>query len=146
MHLFRIEFQTCVMNCSFAYVMVSNLEINFLKILNQSEERNESRRRRKGGRQSEWSTNKHWKWSVPEAQWKVDICLLLIVCDGKYVLYFNNAWGVCCIIWRKLLEEVPGCFCADTFSVNNISSVAKYLLEVKALDKCYRFLWSKLCI
>ena len=53
MHLFRIEFQTCVMNRSFAYVVVSNLEFNFLKILNQSEERNESRRRRKDGRQSE---------------------------------------------------------------------------------------------
>ena len=60
-------------------------------------------------------------------------CLLMILYDGKYVLYFNNTSGVCQIIWRKLLEELPGCFSADTFSVKNkISSVAKYLLEVKA--------------
>ena len=60
--------------------------------------------------------------------------LFLILYDGKYVLYFNNTWGVCQIIWRKLLEELLGCFSADTFfSVkNNISSVAKYWLEVKA--------------
>ena len=37
MHLFRIEFQMCVMNRSFAYVIVRNLEFNFLKIFNQSE-------------------------------------------------------------------------------------------------------------
>ena len=33
MRLFRIEFQMCVVNCSFAYIMVHNLEPNFLKIL-----------------------------------------------------------------------------------------------------------------
>ena len=59
--------------------------------------------------------------------------LFLIIYDGKYVLYFNNTRGVCQIIWRKLLEELLGSFSADTFfSVkNNISSVAKYCLEVK---------------
>ena len=44
-------------------------------------------------------------------------CLLLIVCDGKYVFYFNNAWEVCFIIWRKLLEELQGCFSADILSI-----------------------------
>ena len=49
--------------------------------------------------------------------------LLMIVCDGKYVLYFNNAWRVCCIIWRKLLEELLGCFYAE---------LQMYLLQMKA--------------
>ena len=38
------------MNRSFAYIMVHNLEFNFLKIFNQSEYRNRSGRKRKDGR------------------------------------------------------------------------------------------------
>ena len=53
-------------------------------------------------------------------------CLLLIVCDGKYVFYFNNTRGVCYIIWRKLLVEILGCFCADILSIAFLS-VAKYV-------------------
>ena len=53
LHLFRIEFQMCVMNCLFAYIMVHNLEFNFLKIFNQSGDRNKSRRERKDRRQSQ---------------------------------------------------------------------------------------------
>ena len=58
MHLFRKEFQLCVMNRSFAYIMVRSFEFNFLKIFNQSEDRNRSGRKRKDGR-LEQSTNKH---------------------------------------------------------------------------------------
>ena len=94
MHLFRIQFQMCVANRSFAYIMVRNLESNFIKIFNQSEDRNRSGGKRKDERQSKWSTKKHWKWSDREAQWKGDI-LFLIIYDGKYVLYFNNTRGVC---------------------------------------------------
>ena len=39
------------MNRSFAYVMVRNLEFNFLKIFNQSEAGNRSGRKRKDGQQ-----------------------------------------------------------------------------------------------
>ena len=53
MHLFRREFQMCVMNRSFAYVMVRNLEFNFLKIFNQSEAGNRSGRKRKDGQQTD---------------------------------------------------------------------------------------------
>ena len=42
----------CVVNRSFAYIMVRNLESNFFKIFNQSEDRNRSGRKRKDGRQS----------------------------------------------------------------------------------------------
>ena len=42
-----------VMNRSFAYIMVRNLELNFLKTFNQSEDRNRSGRKSKDGRQSE---------------------------------------------------------------------------------------------
>ena len=73
MHLFRIQFQMCVANRSFAYIMVRNLESNFIKIFNQSEDRNRSGGKRKDERQSKWSTKKHWKWSDREAQWKGDI-------------------------------------------------------------------------
>ena len=52
-HLFRIEFRMCVMNRSFTYIMVRNLELNFVKIFNQSEDRGRSGRKRKDGRQSE---------------------------------------------------------------------------------------------
>ena len=47
MHLFRIEFQMCVMNHSFAYIMIRNLEFNFVKIFNQSEHRNRSWKKEK---------------------------------------------------------------------------------------------------
>ena len=47
MHLFRIQFQMCVANRSFAYIMVRNLESNFIKIF-----RNRSGGKRKDERQS----------------------------------------------------------------------------------------------
>ena len=42
-----------VMNRSFAYIMVHNLELNFLKNFNQSEDRNRGGRKSKDGRQTE---------------------------------------------------------------------------------------------
>ena len=42
-----------VMNRSFAYLMVRNLELNFLKNFNQTEDRNRSGRKNKDGCQSE---------------------------------------------------------------------------------------------
>ena len=94
MRLFRTEFQMCVVNCSFAYIMVHNLEPNFFKIFNQSEDRNRGGRKRKDKSQSKWGTNKNWKWSDQETQWKVDM-LVDILYDGKHILYFSNTWGVC---------------------------------------------------
>ena len=53
MLLFRIEFQMCVMNRSFAYIMVCNLGFSFLQIFNQSEDRNSSGRKKRWVPQSE---------------------------------------------------------------------------------------------
>lgn len=47
MPLFRIEFEIGVMNCSFACIMVCNLEFIFHKIFNQSEDKNRRGRKRK---------------------------------------------------------------------------------------------------
>ena len=74
LHKTDAPFQNIISNVccesSFAYIMVRNLESNFLKIFNQSEDRNRSGRKRKDGRQSKWNTNKYWKWSDLEAQRK----------------------------------------------------------------------------
>ena len=94
MHLFRIQFQMCVANRSFAYIIVRNLESNFIKIFNQSEDRNRSGGKRKDERQSKWSTKKIENEAIGKHNEKVTY-LFLIIYDGKYVLYFNNTRGVC---------------------------------------------------
>ena len=65
MHLLRIEFQMYGMNRLFAYIMVRNLDFNFINTSNQSEDRNRSGMKRKDGSQSQWrkrsrSTMKSW--------------------------------------------------------------------------------------
>ena len=52
MQLFKIELQPYFVEGSFAYIMVLNLELNSLKIFNQSEDRNRSKRKGKDGRKS----------------------------------------------------------------------------------------------
>ena len=122
----------CVVNRSFAYIMVRNLESNFLKIFNQSEDRNRSGRKRKDGRQSKWNTNKYWKWSDLEAQRKGScswffmmvstFCILIIL--EEFARSFGEIYSKNC---RVVLVQIL------FFSFkNNISSVAKYWLEVKA--------------
>ena len=53
MHLLRIEFQMYGMNRLFAYIMVRNLDFNFINTSNQSEDRNRSGMKRKDGSQSQ---------------------------------------------------------------------------------------------
>lgn len=53
MHLLRIEFQMYGMNRLFAYIMVRNLDFDFINTSNQSEDRNRSGMKRKDGSQSQ---------------------------------------------------------------------------------------------
>ena len=93
-HPLRIEFQMYVMNRSFAYIMVRNLDFHFLKIFNQSEDRNRSRRKGKGGANLSEAQTNIGNGAIEKHDRKFT-WLLLIVSDGKYVLYFNNTSGVC---------------------------------------------------
>ena len=63
------------MNPSFAYIMVRNLEFNFLKIFNQSEDRNRSGRKmeRNNGTMESWHAF-YWQFMMVST-----FCILIIL-------------------------------------------------------------------
>ena len=74
------------MNRSFAYIMVRNLEFNFLKIFNQSEDRNRSGRKmeRNNGTMESWHAC-YWQFMM------VSTFCILIILEG-FVTSFGDSY------------------------------------------------------
>lgn len=88
MHLFKKDFQMCVMNRSFAKIMVRNLEFNFLKMFNNTKIEIEAGEKVMVDAMSEAKANIENE-GINKDNGQLT-SLLPKVRDGKNVSYFNN--------------------------------------------------------